>query len=248
MKFFSLFLLLFPVLAMASDMKIFSMNLHCGLDDWKARMDTVVEEILKINPDVIGLQEVCYNSEINMAAYIRSGLNKGGYEVRTFESYDTHRSFIKYQEQLLIISKHKRDEVLTGELPGVSILKNGYVAIRLGNLWFLTSHFHFALPIIRKSQYKFIDQKFGKVKAIIFGDLNSNPNDSETSVFKLSGWEHYFDGPTYPSSNPGKTFDGFWMTKSFYNEVLSTAMDRHFMNSRNQPSDHLGISLHLLFR
>ncbi len=243
-----LFLILFPALSFASDMKIFSMNLHCGLDDWKARMDTVVEEILRNDPDIIGLQEVCFNSEMNMAAYIRSELDKGGYKVLTFETYDTHRSFIKYQEQLLMISKHKSDEAVTGELPGVSVLRNGYVAIRLGQFWFLTSHLHFALPMIRKSQYKFINQKFGKTKTIIFGDLNSNPNDGETNLLKFSGWESFFDGPTYPSSNPDKTFDGFWMTKSFHNEVLSTAIGRHFENSRNQPSDHLGISLQILFR
>jgi endonuclease/exonuclease/phosphatase family metal-dependent hydrolase len=183
-----------------------------------------------------------------MAAYIRSELNKGGYNVRTLESYDTHRSFIKYQEQLLILSRHDREEVLKGELPGVSFLRNGYVAIRLGDFWFLTSHLHFALPMIRKSQYKFIDQKFGQMKAIIFGDLNSNPESGETGVLKIAGWESYFDGPTYPSSDPTKTFDGLWMTESFHNEVLSTAMDRHFMNVRNQPSDHLGISLQILFR
>lgn len=243
-----LFIILFPALSFASDMKIFSMNLHCGLGDWKGRMNSVVEEIVRVNPDVIGLQEVCYNDEMNMATYIRSELDKAGYKILTAEAYDTHRSFLKYQEQLLILSKHKHDEVLTGELPGVSILRNGYVAIRLENLWFITSHFHFALPMIRKSQYKFIDQKFGKAKAIIFGDLNSNPENGETNVFKLSGWEFFFDGPTYPSSNPDKTFDGFWMTKAFHNEVLSTAIDRHFMNSRNQPSDHLGISLQILFR
>ncbi len=248
MKLLILILALFPLTVFANGMKIFSMNLHCGLDNWKARMDMVVSEILKSHPDVIGLQEVCYNTDMNMASYIRAELMKGGYPVVSFETFDTHTSFVKYQEQLLLISRHKMAEKDSGVLPGPSILKNGFVSIRIGDQWFLTTHLHFALGIIRKAQYDFIQKKFGERNAIIFGDLNSNPEDSETEVLKNSGWTSVFDGATYPSNDPKKTFDGFWMTETFYSGVLATTIERQFLNSRIQPSDHLGIELTLLSR
>ncbi len=248
MKFLILFLIVFPVSSFAGGMKIFSMNLHCGLDDWKSRMDIVVAEILKSNPDVIGLQEVCYNRDMNMATYIRSELVKGGYPVESLETFDTHTSFVKYQEQLLIISRHKSVEKDAGALPSPSVLKNGYLAIRIGEQWFLTTHLHFAIAMIRKSQYEFIHKKFGGKKAIMFGDLNSNPDDRETDVLRHTAWMSFFDGATYPSDAPEKTFDGFWMTESFYAQVMATTIERIFLNARVHPSDHLGIELTLLSR
>lgn len=248
MKAFLLLFLLVPGLAFSSSMKVFSMNLHCGLGDWKARMDLVVSEILKVNPDVIGLQEVCYNDEMNVATYIREKLQQGGYGARGFETIDTHRSFLKYQEQLLLITRHEVSETKKGYLPSAPTLRNGYVSFRIGEQWFLTTHLHFALSSIRKSQYAAITKLFADKGTIIFGDLNSNPADSETDVMKKSGWTSAFDGPTFPSDNPGKTFDGFWMSPRFYQDVLATTFELHFLNAPVQPSDHLGISLDLLFR
>ncbi|MFL5786318.1 MAG: hypothetical protein ACJ76H_16995, partial [Bacteriovoracaceae bacterium] len=104
---FSLLLILSPI---ASAFSIFSMNLHCGLGDWKSRVDIVVAEILKESHDVIGLQEVCYNNTMNMGTYIHEQLTKGGYPVKAMETQNTHRSFFKYQEQLLLISRHEATE------------------------------------------------------------------------------------------------------------------------------------------
>lgn len=224
------------------------MNLHCGLDDWKKRMDVVVNEIVRLNPDVIGLQEVCYNDEMNMAKYIGESLSKKGYPVKSLITIDTHRSFIRYQEQLLLISRHVSQDTDSGYLPGPGILRNGYVSFRIGHLRFLTTHLHFALPAIRRSQYEFLQEKFGRQGIVAFGDMNSNPENSETNVLKKAGWVPFYDGPTYPSDNPTKTFDGFWMSERFHEEVMATTIERLFLNQRNQPSDHLGISLSILLR
>ena len=120
MRFFFILLLFIPFASFASQMRIFSMNVHCGVDDWRARMDIIVAEILRLNPDVIGLQEVCYNAEMNMAGYIRDELTKGGYKVQSFETLDTHRSFIKFQEQLLLISRissSARSDLVSATIP-----------------------------------------------------------------------------------------------------------------------------------
>lgn len=241
-------ILLLPMTCLASEMKIFSMNLHCGLGNWQERVDIVVGEILKLNPDVVGLQEVCYNDDMNMAVYIREKLVAGGFDIRSLKTIDTHKSFYKYQEQLLLISKHKADETKAGYLPSVTMLRNGYVSFRIGKLWFLTTHLHFALPMIRKNQYTSINKDFGKYPTVIFGDLNSNPADGETNVLKSAGWNSFFDGPSFPSDKPEKTFDGFWMSETFHEEVLATTIETHFVNAPVQPSDHLAVSLNILFR
>ena len=243
-----IFAILFSFSAIAKDMKVFSMNLHCGLDDWQKRMDVIINEIIHINPDVIGLQEVCYTDEMNMTKYISETLSQKGYPVKSLTTIDTHRSFVRYQEQLLLISRHEAQEMDQGNLPGPGFLRNGYVSFKIGNLRFLTTHLHFALSGIRSSQYKFIQKKYGNESVIIFGDLNSNPEDGETTVLKKGLWTPFFDGPTFPSDNPTKTFDGFWMTEKFHEEVMATTIERIFLNRNTQPSDHLGISLSILFR
>jgi endonuclease/exonuclease/phosphatase family metal-dependent hydrolase len=197
---------------------------------------------------VIGLQEVCYNDEVNMAKYIEESLNKNGYPVKSLITIDTHRSFLRFQEQLLLLSRHASHDIQSGYLPGPSILRNGYVSFRIGPLRFLTTHLHFALPGIRRKQYEFLQQQFGRHSVLMFGDLNSNPEDTETEVLKKTAWVPFFDGPTYPSDNPNKTFDGFWMSERFHDEVMATSIERLFLNLRNQPSDHLGIRLSILPR
>lgn len=211
-------------------------------------MDMVVDEIVEMNPDVIGLQEVCYNDEMNMTKYIGDSLAKKGYPVKSLLTIDTHRSFLRYQEQLLLISRHPSTEAKSGKLPGPGVLRNGFVSFRVGNQRFLTTHLHFALPAIRRSQYEFLAKEFANQAVIIFGDMNSSPQNSETDVLKKSSWVSFFDGPTYPSNDPVKTFDGFWMSEKFHQEVMATTIERVFLNQRIQPSDHLGISLSILKR
>ncbi len=224
-------------------MTIFSMNLHCGLGDWKGRLDLVINEALDSDADVLGFQEVCFNQDVDMTSYILKGLSEGGYEVTYWKTFNTHRSFIKFHEQLLIITKHK---VLGSEahmLPSMKGFENGYLAINLGNVWAVTTHTHFALPQIRATQFRTLNSIFKNRNTIMFGDMNSNPKDSETGVLKENGWISIFGGPTYPSSNPKSTFDGFWISKSFAQSISGPHFRRLFVNAPVPPSDHLGIEL-----
>lgn len=226
-----------------SSMTFFSMNLHCGLGDWKSRLDQVIAEALKSDPDVLGFQEVCFNSEVQMTPYILEGLEKGGYHVSFWKTFNTHRSFMKYQEQLLIITKHKVLNSEAAMLPSLKTFENGYVAIELENVWAVTTHLHFALPHIRKSQYQSLNRLFKDRKAIMFGDMNSNPRDGETQVLKSNKWTSIYGGPTYPSNKPRSTFDGFWLSDSFTQEISSNQFRLLFENAPVPPSDHLGMEL-----
>lgn len=228
------------------ELKIFSMNMHCGLGDWKSRSDLVIQEIISSQPDVIGLQEICFNSEMNMTEYFLQRLEALGYQIKSWKTLKTHKSFLKFQEELLIISKHEATSSDGRLIPGVKFFENGYAALEINGVWFVTTHLHFALPQIRSAQYKTLSSLFSEKNAVIFGDMNSNPTNRETGIFHEENWTPFYAGPTYPSDKPTKTFDGFWITKSFAQYIKSHEIRRLFVDAQTQPSDHLGIDLSLI--
>lgn len=231
--------------AFAGNLKVFSMNLHCGLGDWQARMETVVQEILEIDPDVIGLQEVCFNDDMNMTKTIIQKLEDGGYDVNFKLTTETHQSFIKYQEELLIISKHVVTNSLDESLPGIKFFENRILAIEINNIWFINTHLHFAFPQVRTRQYRKISRLFKDKNALLMGDLNSNSSDEESNLMKKDNWKDYYNGPTFPSHKPDKTFDGFWTTATLTSQIQKYEMKRLFLDEVNPPSDHLGILLEM---
>ncbi len=243
MKYLVTGLMFFLILPAFAGTSIFSMNLHCALGDWKSRTDTVIAEIIKRNPEIIGLQEVCYNSQIDMGKYIVRELKRRHYPVVFSQSTNTHRTFVKYHEQLLIISRIKVASHEATWLPSMKFFENKYLAIDTGKFWAITTHLHFALPQIREKQFKVISERFKDKKAIVFGDLNSNPDDGETSVMHSSLWTSFYGEPTYPASNPTKTFDGFWVSKSFAETMRSSFFEVLFKDVKPEPSDHLGVWL-----
>lgn len=242
MKYLAVMASLFLMNA-AGATSFFSMNLHCGLGDWKSRVDVILKEVISRNPDVIGFQEVCHNSDIDMARYIVDGLKSKGYPVSFSKTAETHRTFIKYREQLLIITKLKVKNSVESWLPSMKFFENKYLAIELEDFWAITTHLHFAFPQIREKQFNVISKRFSAKATIIFGDLNSNPKDGETSIMHESEWTPYYGDPTYPAGNPKQTFDGFWVTKKFSETVNNHEFEVLFKNEVNPPSDHLGIWL-----
>lgn len=232
----------------AASLEIFSMNLHCALGDWRERVDIVLEEIIRRDPDVIGLQEVCKNKNTDMTEYILSELSRYEYPVKSWNTIETHRSFISYQEELLIISKHLENERIEGAIPSVKFFENKFVGLRIHGVWFITTHLHFALPSVRKAQYKTLNKIFNNKQTIIFGDMNSHPGNSESAPFRTNNWSHYYNGPTYPAHKPNKTFDGFWLSTSLSDKVQATSIETLFQKVENAPSDHLGVYLNLDLR
>lgn len=236
-------LVLFSLNAAAAQIEIFSMNLHCALGDWKSRLNTIIDEIILRNPHVIGLQEVCKNKQLDMTDYILKELKKHNYQVKNFARAETHRSFIHYQEELLIITRMEAKQKLEGNLTSLKFFENKYLGLKIGDTWFITTHLHFALPSIRATQYRELNEEFKSTKAVVFGDMNSHPGNKETNVVKMSGWKAFFNGPTYPARKPDKIFDGFWMTKASGDNLSSASVEILFSEEHEPPSDHLGVYL-----
>ena len=240
-----IFFLLFTLAGQiqAASLEIFSMNLHCALGDWKERVDVVLGEIIRREPDVIGLQEVCKNKNADMTGYILSELTRNKYPVKSWKTIETHRSFISYQEELLIVSRHEATESSAGPIPSVKFFENKFVGLKINGMWFVTTHLHFALPSVRKAQYKSLDKQFSNKETFLFGDMNSHPGNTESTPFLLSKWSHHFNGPTYPAHQPKRTFDGFWLSEGLSQKVHRASIETLFQDLENPPSDHLGVYL-----
>lgn len=232
-----------PVIGITGEIRLLSMNMHCALGDWEKRTLIVIDEIIRLNPDVIGFQEICKNDSVDMKEFIWEELNNRS-RFQSRHSIQTHRTFIKYFEELFIITKNNSESKFSGKLPAVPTLENMYLGLENGGIKFITTHLHFALPQIRRKQYEVL-RKFSSEKTIIFGDMNSNPKNSETSPLKNDGWLPVYSGPTYPSENPTKTFDGFWISAPLKKDIVSIKVERLFLNAETQPSDHLGVVMTL---
>lgn len=234
---------LISMTALATEVRILSMNMHCALGEWQKRTLIVVEEIIRLNPDVIGFQEICKNNDVDMKEFIWEELNKRSY-FESRNSIRTHRTFIKYHEELFIVAKVSSDKKFHGKLPAVPTLENMYLGLEIDGISFITTHFHFALPHIRRKQYEALSS-FTPQKTIVFGDMNSNPGNSEALPFIKDGWMPVYGGPTYPSHKPSKTFDGFWLSPAMKTAVTNVKIERLFLNAKTQPSDHLGLLMTL---
>lgn len=95
----------------------------------EGRLNLVIAEALKSDPDVLGFQEVCYNDQVAMTPYILKGLEAGGYHISFWRTFETHTSFLD-KEQLLIITKQKVLSFEEKMLPSMPTFENGYIGIQ----------------------------------------------------------------------------------------------------------------------
>ncbi len=225
---------------------VFSMNLHCALGNWQARVDEIVDELVRTKPQVMAFQEVCHNKKIDMARYLVDRLVASGVPVSFWKTVDTHPSFFKYQEELLLVSTLPVQAHEHGKLPSLIFFRNNYLAFQIDGTWVVTTHLHFLFSFIRKSQFKKLTKLFGGRPVLMMGDFNTGPNSSESKPFRKAGWLSIFDGPTFPAEKPKDVFDGFWFSDDLKKRVQGASMRKVFEKASQEhepPSDHLGVAL-----
>jgi len=238
-------LLLAPPAQASEPFRVFSMNLHCALGNWHARLDTVLDELARERPDVMGFQEVCRNKKVDMARYLVDGLESRGYHVAYWRTVDTHGTFFKYQEQLLVISGRPVHGVEEGKLPSMPFLRNKYLGVQLDGQWVVVTHLHFLLPQIRQFQAHKLVKLWSGRPVLLLGDFNTSGDAWELGRFAKRGWSSYFPGKTFPSDKPKKVFDGFLLSPELAARVESAAARRIFEGLADPPSDHLAVGLDL---
>lgn len=242
-----LFLALGSRPARAEIQRYFSMNLHCLVGDWKARLDLVADELVRRDVDVAGFQEVCRKGSSDMAEYLVGALLARGYAVAYWSAVNTHKSFYRSQEQLLMISRLPVASHEAGRLPSIAMLANYYQGAQINGRWIVNTHLHFMLPQLRKIQVKRISKLWSSRDVLMLGDFNSAPNKKAMKPLRDAKWAALFAGPTYPADDPKKIFDGFWLSESLSKRVQRARATTVFGGYSPSVSDHLGVVLDVDF-
>lgn len=246
--FFSLTLLLASTMTYAktNSLSALSFNLHCFENQWEKRLEILAKEIAQLSPSVLAFQEVCTSENASMIDALKDKLLASGYPLQETSSIFTHRAWDKYDEHIVIMSKEKAEAIESGLLPP-SPLQRAYVSIKVQNIFFVNTHLEHLDPKYRKEEINFLIKNFAARPHIIMGDLNSNPKNQEQRAFFDSGYTPFFTGPTYPSTKPTMTFDGFWVSQEVSKQpVANTA--RVFEQSYDGLflSDHTGVLFKLV--
>jgi len=219
-------------------LKIMSFNLHCLEDNWVKRLEIFAQEAARISPDIISLQEVCTTETENGIQFLKEKLMMAGYPLQELRVQYTHKSWDKYYEHLVILTKNKIEYSKQGYLPPSPFLR-GYVALKIKGKWFLNTHLEFLDGNYRTEEVKFLMNIFPSEQHVIMGDFNSSPTEEDLVLFHHAGYRSYFPGPTFPAHAPQTTIDGFWLSSNFaysradvirffQNEYAGTYLSDHF--------------------
>lgn len=201
-----------------------TMNLHCMLDQWERRFPLILDQILIQSPDVIAFQEVCTNPSTgeNQIDYIKNYLSQKNYPIQSSEVIYAHPAWGKYDEHLLILSKHSAIQTDKGLLPA-SLLQRVFVALKINNVWHINTHLAYRDVDAqnRKDQLQFLIHRFTNDSHIFMGDFNSSPKSYEQSELYNRRYFPFFPDRTFTgdSSNLELAIDGFWFDPNILKRI-----------------------------
>ncbi|MBK9321972.1 MAG: endonuclease/exonuclease/phosphatase family protein [Bdellovibrionaceae bacterium] len=224
--FILLILIVQPGLAFAgvkqnsSTFKTLTLNIHCAQNNWKFRLTHILDEVVRISPDVIAFQEVCEedSKRETQALFIQSYLVKKGYPFKAMSEQFTHFAWAnKFKEYVLLISKHKVESIEKDYLPA-SPLQRGYVAFLINDVWYINTHLEYKSENakFRQEQIYFLMNRFQQFPHVIMGDFNSSPKSAEQNQLIQNGYKNYFPGNTHTGAEDGNEsarIDGYWFSK-----------------------------------
>lgn len=204
----------------SNNFKILTLNIHCAQNDWKFRLTHILDEVVRISPDVIAFQEVCEedSKRETQFIFIQTYLIKKGYPFKTMSEQFTHFAWgNKYKEYVLLISKHKVESIDRDNLPA-SPLQRGYVAFLINKVWYINTHLEYKSENakFRQEQINFLISRFQYFPHVIMGDFNSSPKSAEQTLFSRNGYKDYFPGNTHTGAEDGNEsarIDGYWFSK-----------------------------------
>jgi endonuclease/exonuclease/phosphatase family metal-dependent hydrolase len=229
-----------------ADVKVFSMNLHCFEERWQQRFDTILTTLIEEDIAVYSFQELCIGEGEDQVAYLLQRLQELHPGEWTHRSLFTHRAWDKYDESLLIVARGQDHSLRSALLP-VSPLRRGYVAVQVGDIWFVNTHleYHEDNAEYRLRQLEYLADEFGGQSHVIMGDFNSSPEMREQEPLRLENYEPHFPGLTYPAALPEIGIDGFWLSPGLKARISTATATRLFgpQLRGGVQSDHLGVML-----
>jgi len=214
-------------------LKVLSYNIHYGVGmDSKKDLKRIADVINRLNPDIVGLQEV---SDSAMTATISQLTNMNGvFGASTeIEPPNLYRLLeIPVPESQLfygdaILSKHPYRYLGNLSIPSASSSRYEAMCVdvdlsgRYGEetiIRFLTTHFDYLKTIgsnyareaaVEVIETAFIDNSID-IPYIMTGDLNATPGSDPLKLLEEKGWVYENTGkdlPTVPSFSPKKQID-----------------------------------------
>ena len=271
--FFSTSLALDPgyTQTMNDTLKILTFNIYGAPNsDWPARQKMIIDELVKLQPDLIGFQEIVQTPAPGIGADNRAKIIADSLYYRTGVFYDfvfgyTHFSWNQYDEGISILSRHIILD--NGELslpPG--LFNRKVIWCRLltpaGIVNFFDTHLsHGEQEPTRIAQVASIKTYIDSISTdsvaivnLLCGDLNSDPDqppilqltvpDSNGIVY-LDSWGEANPGQpgyTVPSDIPTSRIDYIFLRGGGIAEIINSELVMNQPNANNiYPSDHLGV-------
>eukprot|EP00768_Dysnectes_brevis_P001867 gnl/Dysnectes_brevis/1537_a1745_2118.p1 GENE.gnl/Dysnectes_brevis/1537_a1745_2118~~gnl/Dysnectes_brevis/1537_a1745_2118.p1 ORF type:complete len:245 (+),score=30.32 gnl/Dysnectes_brevis/1537_a1745_2118:482-1216(+) len=239
--------------------RVASFNLHGQTDHPLIRIDLLAKKLAEADFDVIAFQEVCNSDKINIRELLIEKLCHYGYPVKSSSHVFTHKAWDVFDEELLIVSKHKSTNSDKGDLPH-SPLNRSFASLTAKGFTVISTHLSHLKPEYRHAQMTYLADKFKSAPAILAGDFNSSPHDWEQKPCHEAGFSPAFPGSTFPAHNPRISLDGMWYSAAVGRHHLAVSQGllfhRPFTHTtcgatcgatrRLYLSDHLGVYLELI--
>ena len=197
-------------MAEEQELKIMSYNIWNYNEPWEERRKLIVDTILEVDPDIIGLQEIRDDRRFNAIGHDqarqiaeRTGLQ---YQYQPAMVYSRDPRSV---EGVCIMSRHPISSTAYIELTRKPdderdfhqrIVLNGTVSLPMGNMEFFVTHFSLS-PEMRMSNavelLQFANSFNSHLPKFIVGDFNCTPE--ETPIRVLRGMER-LDGQVSPGN------------------------------------------------
>ena len=217
----------------AQQLRVMTYNIHHGADrDEKNTLDSIGHFIKRINPDIVGLQEVD-------SVCVRSG--KIDQMKRLAEITGMHYAFVRhfpYQGGAYGVGILSKYPIVKTESKKLELLKEGpngssvsmlFSTVKLSRkkeILFATAHYSASDKATRQSQ---VDETLqylsgNRLPVLFTGDLNATPDTDE-----IQGLQQHLQSvdpsliPTFPDARPAKTIDYILVSPKALRRVKSVA-------------------------
>jgi endonuclease/exonuclease/phosphatase family metal-dependent hydrolase len=214
-------------------LKVLSYNIHYGVGmDSKKDLKRIADVINRINPDIVGLQEVADSAMTEMLSQMTNmvGVFGASTEIETPNLYGlldipVPTSQLFYGDAIL--SKYPFQYLGNHSIPSASSSRYEAMCVDV-NFYkkygeerivrFITTHFDYLKTIgsevARKAAVEVIEKAFIKddegIPYVMTGDLNATPQSAVLKLLEQKGWITGVSGrefPTVPSISPNKQID-----------------------------------------
>jgi endonuclease/exonuclease/phosphatase family metal-dependent hydrolase len=232
------------------------------------RLAFIIEKIIELDPDIIGLQEV--NEDVSGSGLDNQGMaitkalsDNTGLDYHYYQEF-THKSWDnQFNEYIGIISKYPVEEegyqqLATGVFPRKAIWN--FINTPMGMINFYCTHLSYNSQSVRLQQVEQIDafieetnQTYEADANILCGDFNDIPASGPVTYLTNPGPDgYYFDayrvanpglpGFTVPSDDPERRIDYIFYTNLSYISVekAKVVMEGEIFSGQYR-SDHLGV-------